>query len=294
MAEPSLAPTIQKMLFGLGDCKKPLEATSYIIEEYLRQQLDYIVYQAQACGGQGCEEITVKNILFLLRNNSVRLQRVYHYFDMKSKQQEITGSIIGGTATSDKDIEADLKSFFNGNKKSRNLNVKQQILEFIDEFKIKIDSEFFDEAKHERLVRQNELSIEQSKEDYLAFEQSRTVSFDVSWRQKTTKNKREFNEWLQIKLKNNPGVSLLTTTAYELLQYLSKEIVAQIVDCVLQLRADAKVQTISSSDFTSSANNLGPKPEMFSIMPDEVHEVMRRCQYLHNKPFHNVSYCILF
>uniref|UniRef100_A0A8D8WQ20 Transcription initiation protein SPT3 homolog n=1 Tax=Cacopsylla melanoneura TaxID=428564 RepID=A0A8D8WQ20_9HEMI len=294
MADPSLALTIQKMLFGLGDCKKPLEATSCIIEEYLRQQLDYIVFKAQACMGQDCEEITVKNILFLLKNNPVRLQRLYQYFDMKSKHQEITGSIIGGTATSDKDIEADLKSFFNGSKKTRNLTVKQQILEFIDEFKIKIDNEFFDEAKHERLVRQNELSIEQTKEDYLAFEQSRTVSFDVSYRQKTNKNKREFNDWLQIKLRNNPGVSLLTATAYEVLQYLSKEIVAQIVDCVLQLRADAKVQIISSSDFTSTNSNLGPRPEVFPIMPDEVNEVMRRCQYLHNKQFHNVSYCILF
>lgn len=109
-------------------------------------------------------------------------------------------------ATTNKDIAADLKScFFTGTKKSRNVNVKQLILEFLDEFKIKIDGEFIDEAKHERLLRQNELSIEHSKEDYLVYEKSRSVSFD-SW-----KHQREFNEWLGHKLKNNPGKNYLMT-----------------------------------------------------------------------------------
>ncbi|KAI5747716.1 hypothetical protein M8J77_017748 [Diaphorina citri] len=292
MSEISISPIIQTMLFGLGDCRKPQEATSCIIEEHLQQQLDFIVYKAHACSGNSeSEEITVRNILFLLRNNPVRLQRVYQYFDLKSKRQEITGA-ISGTATTNKDIAADLKScFFTGTKKSRNVNVKQLILEFLDEFKIKIDGEFIDEAKHERLLRQNELSIEHSKEDYLVYEKSRSVSFD-SW-----KHQREFNEWLGHKLKNNPGVSLLTPTSYELLQYLAKEIIAQIIDYAILLRNNAKSQSIKNSDLTSTGNEkVVPRPEaaVFPIMPDEVNEVMRRCQYTYMKPYQSVLYCIIF
>lgn len=71
---------IQEMMFGLGDCPKPLEATAKVIEEVVLDQLDSIICQAEEISNRKCSKvISPQDLLFLMRKDKLKLQRLINY-----------------------------------------------------------------------------------------------------------------------------------------------------------------------------------------------------------------------
>lgn len=72
---------IQQMLFGLGDCPKPLLSTAEVLEETLVAQTKSLLSQAKCVSNRrGAVHIDYQDILFLLRNDKWKLQRLINYF----------------------------------------------------------------------------------------------------------------------------------------------------------------------------------------------------------------------
>lgn len=68
------------MMFGLGDCPKPLEATAKVIEEIVLEQLNSIICQAEEVSNKKCVRvISPQDLLFLLRKDTLKLQRLINY-----------------------------------------------------------------------------------------------------------------------------------------------------------------------------------------------------------------------
>lgn len=71
---------IQEMMFGLGDCSKPLESTAKIIEEVVLDQLSSILTQAEEISTRrNSKIISPQDLLFLMRNDTLKLQRLINY-----------------------------------------------------------------------------------------------------------------------------------------------------------------------------------------------------------------------
>lgn len=68
------------MMFGLGDCPKPLEATAKVIEEVVLDQLNSIICQAEEISNRKCSKvISPQDLLFLMRKDKLKLQRLINY-----------------------------------------------------------------------------------------------------------------------------------------------------------------------------------------------------------------------
>lgn len=68
------------MMFGLGDCPKPLEATAKVIEEIVLEQLNSIICQAEEICNRRCSRvISPQDLLFLMRKDILKLQRLINY-----------------------------------------------------------------------------------------------------------------------------------------------------------------------------------------------------------------------
>lgn len=71
---------IQEMMFGLGDCPKPLEETAKVIEEIVLEQLNAILHQAEEVSNRrSAKVISPQDLLFLMRKNVLKLQRLISY-----------------------------------------------------------------------------------------------------------------------------------------------------------------------------------------------------------------------
>ena len=71
---------IQEIMFGLGDCPKPLEKTAKVVEEIVLQQLNSIICQAEdIVARRGASVISPQDLLFLLRKDKLKLQRLINY-----------------------------------------------------------------------------------------------------------------------------------------------------------------------------------------------------------------------
>jgi len=74
-------------MFGLGDCPKPLEETARVIEEIVLEQLNSIICQAEEISNiRGASVISPQDLLFLLRKDKIRLQRLINYLGMLIKK----------------------------------------------------------------------------------------------------------------------------------------------------------------------------------------------------------------
>jgi len=217
------------MMHGLGDVKKPLPESAAIVEELVHQQIVSFVLQASEVSQMrnpasttSCR-IELEDCLFLLRRNRVKLKRLYRYLKVRDLK-----SLAG---TSNFDPADDSKS---ESKKKKTAVFKECIklfdaphqplvsyLEAEDD-----DDEDVDVVKMERLKRVEAMSRRLSVQQYLEFTEARAVTFA-----KGAKGKSKFREWL---FSGSRELAHLDTrvesTAMEIISYLARETVAEIVD----------------------------------------------------------------
>lgn len=221
---------IQQMMYGFGDCRKPLYDTAVLVEEIVKQQMISLLYQAMDVAiMRNARFIGLEEFLYLLRKDKIKLKRFLQYMGLKDlKAIALKGAEEEESPeTTDKPPPA--------KKRSRMchdfLSSIDQTGELISLFE---DLDEKDEIKHERLLRAELRTRGMDQKQYMEYFEARQASFNR--RYKT----QRFKEWLltgvNLEVKPNPH-------ALEVLSYFSYETVAQIVDLALLVKQDMKASS---------------------------------------------------
>lgn len=278
---------IISMMHAFGDCNQPSPESARLIESIVHEQLDALIEKAADVAKiRDSSVIGAEDILFLLRKDKSKLVRLINHLYVK----DIKSSISDGTSN-----PAELRMYdVTRNQQSRRVKICYDYLNQLDEFgeyKKVFNQALFDEIKNQRLRRIDSLTRNMSHMEYVIFTKARQVSFMS--RVKPDK----FSEWV---LANRPHMDI-SVFAFEMIQYLAHETVAQIIDLSLLVKQDAErdpndplsVLITSSSHNKSEKANLNnhcQQPRSFNIpynvvkpnklptciTPSHIYEALRR------------------
>ncbi|CAC5377961.1 SUPT3H [Mytilus coruscus] len=218
---------IQQMMYGFGDCRKPLYDTAVLVEEIVKQQMISLLYQAMDVAiMRNARFIGLEEFLYLLRKDKIKLKRFLQYMGLK----DLKAIALKGAEEEESPETPDKPP--PAKKRSRMchdfLSSIDQTGELISLFE---DLDAKDEIKHERLLRAELRTRGMDQKQYMEYFEARQASFNR--RYKT----QRFKEWLltgvNLEVKPNPH-------ALEVLSYFSYETVAQIVDLALLVKQDMK------------------------------------------------------
>lgn len=266
---------IQSMMHGFGDARAPLLESACLIESVVQQQQRTLINQAADVAAMRCAKcVGPEDILFLLRKDQVKAQRLLKYLAVRDLKNNIN-SFLG-----DSSVEEDLllgPSIGSGKKRSRWCI---EFLQSIDQTGELTDMSAYpiDIVKYERNVRAERSSREMDHVSYMEFVNARRSSF-VS-----KKSGPKFREWLRSKSDVNSEVPKISDAAYDLLSYMAYETVAQIVDLSLLVRQDSMARPgVAFSRYMPSAGysthqSLDSR-EIESappLTPTEIREALRR------------------
>lgn len=289
----SFVTDIQLMMHGFGDCRKPLPETAAVIESVVHQQMTLFLHQATEIAEQrGSRLVGPEDILFIMRKDPLKLQRLVHYMgvrDLYQRQRTPTSAASTGDL---QDLGLEL-----GSEVSRK-KLCTSFLQSIDQYgqyDLLYTSSIPDPVKYERTSRQDNMTKGMTCQRYKEYCEARKASFCPRLRV------NKFREWL---LRDESGDVKLTQLVLEMLNRLAYETVAQIVDLALLVKRDATGRTSDLSRFrTPTALNpdypcvfihqSGSLQEMGSgddhnigmdpITPAQVREAVRR-YWANNSP----------
>ncbi|XP_048831469.1 transcription initiation protein SPT3 homolog isoform X2 [Brienomyrus brachyistius] len=218
--------TIERMLFALGDARRPLHETAALVEDIVHTQLVNLLQQAAEVSlVRGARVISAEDILFLMRKDKKKVRRLLKYMQFRDYKSKILKSV-------DDDDLLDTDKFSSSNNKRQKL--VQDFLSSIDqtgEFLALMDEDDLDDVKQERLERIEKQTRMMDPAQYGEFCESRQLSF--------SKKASKFREWLDCStMEVKPNV-----VSMEILSYLAYETVAQLVDLALLVKQDMTPKT---------------------------------------------------
>ncbi|RUS86019.1 hypothetical protein EGW08_006231, partial [Elysia chlorotica] len=191
---------IQQMMFGFGDCRKPLQETAVLVEEIVHQQMVAMIHLcAEGAATRGEKQITIEDILFLLRKNKDKLKRLLRYYEVKDMKHVIKSTVSAADETSKAEVLITQDKKMDSKIMGKNRQICYDFLSVIDqtgELLALFQDKEIDLVKHERLVRAELQSQGMDTKQYLEFCQARQANFS----RKHTKSQR-FKDWLQLNLK---------------------------------------------------------------------------------------------
>ncbi|XP_012172556.1 transcription initiation protein SPT3 homolog isoform X1 [Bombus terrestris] len=215
---------IRQMMHGFGDSSEPLIESAKIIEEVVLQQMRTIVRKAcEISEKRGNSKkgicISAEDLIFLLRKNKVKLQRLLKYLELKEFKSSIH-----------KTIESDLPEDIVQNESIDGSKKKGPLHSFLNQInntgELLEDASTVDEVKQQRCIRAEIMTRSMDEARYLKFSKARNASF-------ANKNRHKFSDWIA------PDSDItVTKQAYIILGYLAYETVAQIIDFTLLVRQD--------------------------------------------------------
>ncbi|XP_076758364.1 transcription initiation protein Spt3 isoform X2 [Xylocopa sonorina] len=215
---------IRQMMHGFGDSSEPLIESAKIIEEVVLQQMRTMIRKAcEVSERRGNAKkgicISAEDLVFLLRKDKVKLQRLLKYLELKEFKASIHKTI-------DNDIPEDTIPGENA-EKSKHKGPVHSFLSLIDNTgELLEDSSTVDEVKQQRCIRAEVMTRSMDEARYLKFSKARNASF-------ANKNRHKFNDWIM------PESDItISKQAYTVLGYLAFEVVAQIVDFAMLVRQD--------------------------------------------------------
>ncbi|XP_050301965.1 transcription initiation protein SPT3 homolog [Anthonomus grandis grandis] len=270
---------ISMMMYGFGDSHQPDKDTVNLVESIVLNQLQTIVKEAQKYGDG--KIVNAQELVFLLRHNKCKMQRFVRYLNNK----EITKVAYGSTtATPNFTPKIDETPFIEIDPEDRPKNKLIEFIELLDETGEFMDLSEEDEVKMERMVRADRISQELNEEKYIEFAKARCSSFKV----KSRTMAENMKQWIDPK-----NETVINADALDVLSYFAHETVAEIVDCALLVREDAKSGTdpvrhlpgsyYSAVMFNGAHRFEEKKPDytrvhsgQLPISVAEIHEVMRR------------------
>jgi len=278
-SQPSTGLTdTQHMMHAFGDSLRPSLDTAKIVEQVVLSQLRCILHLATTVAAQRNSEILiVEDILFLMRKNPIKIQRLIHFLRAKDKAHEIEVLEKG---------EVDRR--FNSVARCRSFLSK------IDETGVLLaacDQEYNDENYIERLQRLDRMTRNMDQKRYLEFCKSRNVSFKGKYSQWFQNALQEVVDTLDIKLEK------LTN---DVICYLAYETLGQLIELCLVVRRDcsanpsdslSRLQPIQAVNPSYPSISLPTREKLPShqnskksnfagtpITPAEVREAVRRLQ----------------
>uniref|UniRef100_A0A1B6KUW1 Transcription initiation protein SPT3 homolog n=1 Tax=Graphocephala atropunctata TaxID=36148 RepID=A0A1B6KUW1_9HEMI len=274
---------IQMMMFGLGDSATPLLSTAIVVEEIVLQQIILIISQAEdVAESRGVDGIHPQDILFLMRKDVHKLQRIVDYIGFKEMKRGVVSSLNEGDMPG---LDGLSSTMVEGCWESKR---RITCVQFLQSLGIDLERQSaIDTVKNERLMRNDLRAQTMTPKMYEDFSYSRRTTF-VSARFSNSR----FLDWIKENCPDCP-VHKLRSFSAEMLGYLAKETVAHIVDLALLLRQDmgvtptdpfsrAQQTSLPFETFGASHRQLeGPPP----ISPDEVREVLRRFYSTHLGPW---------
>lgn len=213
------------MMHAFGDSSQPMPESAQLIESIVQEQLDALIDKASEVA-QLRESPTIgpEDILFLLRKDKSKLVRLINHLYVKD---------IKASFNNDGNSQADIKVFDMSRSQTRRVKICYDYLSQLDEFgeyKKVFNQALFDEIKNQRMRRMDSFTRNMSYQEYSDFTKARQVSF-------ISKIKSErFREWL-LASKPEAKISLF---AFEMIQYLAHETVAQVVDLALLVKQDSE------------------------------------------------------
>ncbi|PSN34744.1 Transcription initiation protein SPT3 [Blattella germanica] len=219
----SFVTEIQSMMHGFGDARRPLLESATLVENVVQQQLRTIIAKAADVSSmRGAKQIMPEDIVFLMRKDRVKLNRMLKYLNVKEMKSCVTGSLA---ETPVDEIPDGILDGSSGPPKKRSRTCIE-FLKSIDQTGELSDlSSVSDTIKHERNVRADWMSRNMDEKRYLEFVNSRRASFTGP------KSGPKFREWLKIKSEDSSDNVKIHSTTYDLL-------VAQLVDLALLVRRD--------------------------------------------------------
>lgn len=279
------------MMHAFGDCQQPLVESAQLIELIVHQQLTNLIDLAEEVAqSRDTQIIGAEDVLFLLRKDKSKLVRLINHLYVK----DIKTSVNDGNSNP---AEIRMYDSTRSQPQSRRVRVCYEYLSQLDEFneyKKVFNQALFDEIKNQRLRRIDSLTRNMSQTEYVVFSKARQVSF------MSRVKPEKFSQWL---LCDKPDVKI-SVFAFEMIQYLAHETVAQIVDLSLLVKQDMERDHHDplSVLITKSAHNNSEKlhisshcqqqPKSFSITyndstkptgghlkcitPSHIHEALRR------------------
>ncbi|XP_012058956.1 PREDICTED: transcription initiation protein SPT3 homolog [Atta cephalotes] len=262
---------IRQMMHGFGDSSEPLFESAKIIEDVVLQQMKIIVRRAceiadRRANSKKSNIINGEDLLFLLRKDKIRLQRIVKYLELKelgcSVQKLMTANDVPQNVTDPEQLDIKKKVPF------------QSFLEQIDNTgELLENSSSVDDVKRRRCIRADIASKSMDEVHYMKFSKARRVSF-------ANKNRHKFSDWICA-----DGDVTVSKQAYTILSYLAYETVAQIVDLAFLVRQDQGKMHGDAID-RQRLNYINPftfKPRYHSknfvmkpLTPSEITEALRR------------------
>ena len=226
---------IQQMMFGLGDCRKPLIESATLIEHIVHQQLILALYKAEDIAKQrNGRFIGIEDFLFLLRKDKVKLRRLIKFLELK----DLKKTMYRQSEDDIDSIDADYKTHMKKRRK-----ICYDFLSTIDQTgeltACMEEEDYFDEVKHQRALRAELNSQEMDVQQYIEFSAARQTSFIGRYKG------QKFRDWLlqgiSLDIKPNPF-------AVETLNYFAYETVGQMVDLALIVKRD--IQSVQENPMT--------------------------------------------
>ncbi|XP_033342567.1 transcription initiation protein SPT3 homolog isoform X2 [Megalopta genalis] len=212
------------MMHGFGDSSEPLMESARIVEEVVLQQMRTIVRKAcEVSERRGTSKkgasICAEDLIFLLRKDKVKLQRLIKYLELKEYKSSLNKTL-------DNEMPEDILNTENF-ENSKTKGPFHSFLNLIDNTgELFEDASTVDEIKQQRNVRAELMTRSMDEARYLKFSKARNASF-------ANKNRHKFSDWL------SPESDItISKQGYAILGYLAYETVAQIVDLALLVRQD--------------------------------------------------------
>ncbi|CAL7937679.1 unnamed protein product [Xylocopa violacea] len=212
------------MMHGFGDSSEPLLESAKIVEEVVLQQMRTMIRKAcEVSERRGNSKkgicISAEDLVFLLRKDKVKLQRLLKYLELKEFKASLHKTI-------DNELPEDIIQDENG-EKSKNKGPLQSFLDLINNTgELLEDASTVDEVKQQRCIRAEVMTRSMDEARYLKFSKARNASF-------ANKNRHKFNDWII------PESDItISKQAHTVLGYLAFEVVAQIVDFAMLVRQD--------------------------------------------------------
>lgn len=277
---------IRQMMHGFGDSSEPLVESAKIIEDVVLQQMRTIIKKAYEIAERrngaksGSKSLGAEDLIFLLRKDKVKLQRLMKYLELKDLKSSVH-KMLDDLPDAAKDID-----------QPENEKPKDPIhcfLNAIDNTGEMLQSTPIDEVKQQRSVRAELMSRSMDEARYLKFSKARNASF-------ANKNRHKFSDWVSAECD-----LIISKAAYTILGYLAYETVAQIVDLALLVRQDQnkiygdaidRVRLSYVNPYTYKPYYHGKVATTKPITPAEIMEALRRFwspQLDMTGPFHRCS-----
>ncbi|XP_029173362.1 transcription initiation protein SPT3 homolog [Nylanderia fulva] len=268
---------IRLMMHGFGDSSEPLFESAKIIEDIVLQQMKAILKRACEIADRRAGHLSKKSniingedLIFLLRKDKVKLQRLLKYLEIKefggSAQKMLINDTPQGIIDHEQIDSAKKKVPF------------KTFLEQIDNTgELLENSSTMDYIKRRRCIRADIATRSMDEMNYMKYSKARRVSF-------VNKNRYKFSDWIGL-----DGDITVSKQAYTILSYLAYETVAQIIDLTFLVRQDQNKMQGDAID-RQRLNYVNPftyKPyfyhdkKEFTVVtkpftPSEINEALRR------------------